>query len=183
VGLLTWDVWRVVRCVVSGLVLMTATYYLLVAFDNITNPASNWVFVKGVLSGDGTPPNDGFEWREIHTSWFHVIAYVGVITGETLTGLSLAAAGFIGLRRAGSAPQWAATQRLTLLGCTIGLLVFFFGFISVGGNWFIMYLNGKWNGLEPAFQNSAMTAFTLLSVLIVLASDRLSSAEREPSVG
>ena len=53
---------------------------------------------------------------------------------------------------------------LLLIG-VVGLLVFFLGFIVVGGNWFIMYENAKWNGLEPAFQN---TVTTLLAMLLVL---------------
>ena len=31
-----------------------------------------------------------------------------------------------------------------------------------------MYLNSKWNGLQPAFQNSVMTALMLLLVTGVL---------------
>ena len=170
-----WNVWRVARTAVSVPVLMTETYYLVVAFDNITYPASNWAFVKGVLSGDGTPPDNGFEWRAVDATWFQVAGYVGVITGETLTGLILAGGGVAGLRRGRTAIGWAGAQRLTLVGCTLGLLVFYFGFITVGGNWFIMYLNSKWNGLEPAFQNSAMTAFTLIATLVVLAADRVAT--------
>jgi predicted small integral membrane protein len=50
--------------------------------------------------------------------------------------------------------------------------VFFFGFITVGGNWFVMYLNSKWNGLDPAFQNTTTTFLTALLVLGVLIFDR-----------
>ena len=156
-----WDVWRLVRMAVSALTLMAAAYYLLVAFDNITNPASNWAFVKGVLSGDGTPIGDGFQWREINATWFQIVAYVALIAMETLTGVILAIGGIAGLRGGDKAPQWASAQRWTVVGCTTGLAVFFLGFITIGGNWFIMYLNSKWNGLDPAFQNAVMTVFTL----------------------
>ena len=60
-----WSVWRIARLAASLFVLMTAAYYLVVAFDNITNPvnpnASNWPFVQGVLSGDGVPADSGFQ--------------------------------------------------------------------------------------------------------------------------
>jgi predicted small integral membrane protein len=168
-----WDVPRVARAVSAGLTLMTASYFLVVAFDNITNPDSNWVFVQGVISGDGVIPDSGFEWRFIDATWFQVVSYVGIIVAETLAGLALAVAGFISLRRSADSDAFARAQRLTWLGCTFGLLVFFFGFITVGGNWFVMYLNETWNGLEPAFQNSVMTVLTLLVSLVVVGVDRV----------
>ncbi len=168
-----WSVWRVARVATSLIVLMTASYYLVVAFDNITNPASNWAFVQGVLSGDGVPADSGFGWRFIDAEWFQVIGYIGIITGETLAGILLFVGGILGLRGARTCPRWGHAQRWTYAGGTIGLLVFFFGFITIGGNWFIMYLNTKWNGLEPAFQNSAMTIATLILVTAVLLGSHL----------
>ena len=51
----------------------------------------------------------------------------------------------------------------------MGLPVFWFGFVTVGGNWWIMYLNERWNGLDPAFQNSTLTLGTAIAVLLVAA--------------
>lgn len=167
-----WDLARVLRSVASGAVLMQAAYFLVVAFDNITNPQSNWVFVQGVLSLDGVFDNSGFEWRAINAHWFHVVAYIGLIAMETLTGILLTWAGVVGLKHATDRIGWGNAQRLTMLGVTTGLLVFFFGFITVGGNWFVMYLNSKWNGLDPAFQNTTTTFLTALLVLGVLVFDR-----------
>ena len=115
------------RLITSLFILMVAAYYLVVGFDNITNPtnpnASNWPFVQGVLSGDGIPADSD---------------------------------------------RWNNAQKLTFLEGFLGLGVFFFGFMVVGGNWFIMYLNSKWNGLEPAFQNSVMTITTLILTVGVM---------------
>ena len=107
---------------------MQAAYFLVVAFDNITNPQSNWVFVQGVLSLDGVFENSGFEWRAINANWFHVVAYIGLIAMETLTGILLTWAGVVGLKNATNRTGWGNAQRLTMLGATTGLLVFFFGF-------------------------------------------------------
>ncbi len=166
---------------------MVAAYYVLVAFDNITDPvnpnASNWPFVQGVLSGDGVPANSGFEWRFIQATWIQVLAYVGVIVTETATGVLLVIAGVQGLRHARKPGSWASAQRWTYLGGTLGLMLFFVGFIVIGGNWFIMYLNSKWNGLEPAFQNSVMTALMLLLVTGVLVGGHLAKERDEDSAG
>jgi predicted small integral membrane protein len=168
-----WPLMRIMRVSASALVLMVAAYYLVVAFDNITNPDSNWVFVKGVLSEDGVTSGSGFEWRAIDAHWFQVLGYLGVIAFETLTGLLLAYAGVRGLRDSRSRGGWASAQRATFLGMVTGLLVFFLGFITIGGNWFVMYLNSKWNGLDPAFQNSVMTMFMAAFVVGILVADRL----------
>ena len=176
-GISGWSVWRMARVVTSLFVLMVAAYYLVVAFDNITNPvnpnASNWPFVQGVLSGDGVPADSGFEWRFIDATWFQVIGYIIIIAGETITGIVLFIAGILGLRSAASCPRWGRAQKWTYVGGLTGLGVFFFGFITVGGNWFIMYLNSKWNGLEPAFQNSVMTVSMLILVTGVLIGSHL----------
>ncbi len=173
----TWSVWRTARVATSLFVLMVASYYLIVGFDNITNPtnpnASNWPFVQGVLSGDGVPADSGFEWRFIDATWFQVISYIGIMTLETLTGVILLIAGLIGLRRSGNADRWSHGQRWTYLGGILGLTVFMFGFMSVGGNWFVMYLNSKYNGLDPASQNIAFTLGMLILVTGVLIGSRL----------
>ena len=181
-GLGGWSVWRMARVCTSIFVLMVAIYYLMVAFDNITNPtnpnASNWPFVQGVLSGDGVPPDSGFGYRFIDAEWFQVLSYIGIIAGETLTGILLAIAGILGLRRSSSCPRWGGAQKWTFVGGVVGLGVFFLGFMAIGGNWFIMYLNSKFNGLEPAFQNSVMTFFMLVLVSVVLVGSHLAHEKK-----
>jgi len=51
--------------------------------------------------------------------------------------------------------------------------VFMFGFMSVGGNWFVMYLNSKYNGLTPASQNITFTLGMLVLVTAVMIGSRL----------
>ncbi len=125
-------------------------------------------FVKGVLSGEGVPADSGFEWRFIDATWFQAVSYIAVMALETLTGILLLIAGILGLRASGSSQRWNHVQKLTFLGGFLGLGIFFFGFMVVGGNWFIMYLNSQWNGLEPAFQNSVMTITMLLLTVGVM---------------
>lgn len=179
----TWDVWRTARVVTSIFVLMVASYYVVVAFDNITNPtnpnASNWPFVQGVLSGDGVPADSGFEWRFIDATGIQAVSYIGIITMETLTGIVLLIAGVLGLRHSRQADPWAHSQRWTYLGGILGLTVFMFGFMVVGGNWFVMYLNSKYNGLDPASQNIMFTLGMLILVTGVLVGSRLGEGDRQ----
>ena len=175
------SIWRTARLVASLVVLMTAAYYYLVAFDNITNPQSNWAFIQGVLSGDGVneAAGAGFEWHYIDNETFQLVGYITVIACETLTGILLLIGGFTGLFRTRDDVAWAAAQKWTYFGGFLGLGVFFFGFLTVGGNWFIMYLNEKWNGMEPAFQNSVMTITMLILVTGVLVGSQVGSALKD----
>lgn len=179
----SWSVWRMARVVTSLFVLMVAAYYFIVGFDNITNPtnpnASNWPFVQGVISGDGVPADSGFEWRFIDATWFQAVAYIGVMTAETITGILLLIAGIKGLRASRTCPRWGHAQKWTYAGGILGLAVFFLGFMVIGGNWFIMYLNSKWNGLEPAFQNSVMTMLMLILVTGVLIGGHLAKEHED----
>lgn len=165
--------WQHARFLASSVTVMVGLYLLLVAFDNLTNPASNWGFVKGVLSGDGTPDGNGFEWREIHATWVAVVAYVVIIAGETLSGALLLYGGVRGLARRRAHTAWEHAQRPVFAGVLVGLLVFFLGFMVIGGNWFVMYLNDKWNGMDPAFQNTVMLLFTLTLTLATAVGGRL----------
>lgn len=177
-----WPVWRVARVAASLFVLMVAAYYLVVAFDNITNPlnpnGSNWPFVEGVLSGEGVPEQSGFQWRFITATWFDALSYILIIVVETFTGVTLLAAGLLGVMRSRSEARWARAQRWTFLGGVCGLGLYFFGFITVGGNWFVMYLNKQWNALDAAFQNSMLTVSMLILVTGVLLGSHLTEAKR-----
>ncbi|PHX61050.1 MAG: hypothetical protein CK552_02670 [Actinobacteria bacterium] len=72
------------------------------------------------------------------------------MAGESLTGVLLLIAGLKGLKNSRTFALWGHTQKWTYVGGIVGLAVFFFGFMVVGGNWFTMYLNSKWNGLEDS---------------------------------
>ena len=105
--------------------------------------ASNWPFVQGVLSGDGVPADIGFQWRFIDATWFQAASYIGIMTLETITGIVLLIAGITWLRASATSDRWNHAQKLTFIGGFLSLTIFFFGFMVVGGNWFIMYLNSK----------------------------------------
>lgn len=141
------------------------------------------------LAGAGNDPlrlkaaeSSGFEWHYIDNETFQLIGYITVITCETLTGILLLIGGFTGLFRTRDVMAWAGAQKWTYFGGFLGLGVFFFGFLTVGGNWFIMYLNETWNGMEPAFQNSVMTITMLILVTGVLAGSQIGAAltSKEP---
>ena len=85
----------------------------------------------------------GFEWRFIDATWFQAASCIGNMSLETITGIVLLIAGILGLRASATSDRWNHAQKLTFIGGFLGLTIFFFGFMVVGGDWFIMYLNSK----------------------------------------
>jgi predicted small integral membrane protein len=44
----------------------------------------------------------------------------------------------------------------------LGFLLWFFGFIVIGGEWFCMWQSEQWNGIGAAFRFVVIIMFTLL---------------------
>ena len=52
------------------------------------------------------------------------------------------------------------------LGCSIGIFLWFFGFIVIGGEWFCMWQSEQWNGIEAAFRFVILIMLTIIITAI-----------------
>lgn len=145
------------------LVAAIAFFYTLVVFNNSTDYASNYQFVHHVLLMDTTFPGNHGMWRAIHPDAAHTVFYDGIISWEALT-MVLAWIGAIQLARALRKPAAAfnRAKRFSVIALTIALLLWFVAFISVGGEWFLMWQSKIWNGQEAAFRMFACTGIVFL---------------------
>ncbi len=149
--------------VVATLTLITAAYYTLVAFSNLTDFGTNQAFVQHVLEMDTTFNDEDVTWRAITASVVQNIAYIAIIAWETLTALVLiwALVAWVGALRVGGG-GYDRPRRLATLGWTMVLLLFGGGFIVIGGEWFAMWQSQDWNGLDPALQNVLIAGIALI---------------------
>jgi predicted small integral membrane protein len=147
-----------------------ALYALLVAFGNITDYGSNFAFVQHVLSMDDTFPGNRLMYRAITQPALHHAAYALIIAGEAITGLLLAY-GALRLWRArgASATEFAAAKAPVMLGAAAGFLVWFVGFMVIGGEWFAMWQSKIWNGQESAFR--IVACFLLVTAFVMQAEE------------
>jgi predicted small integral membrane protein len=143
----------VVRLAKVMIVGALGAFALIVAYNNIVDYNSNYQFVKHVLSMDTTFPDNALMNRAISDERIWRAAYVLIIATEAATGVLLAigAIALLGRLRApaklfNSAKGWAVA------GLTIGFGLWFFGFIVVGGEYFLMWQSKLWNGQEGAFR-------------------------------
>ncbi len=152
-----------VRLVKTSMVASTALFALLVAFNNIVDYGSNYAFVRHVLSMDETFPGNALMGRAITTPVAWHAAYWIIILFESTTGVVLAVAAVrLALNLRASAARFNAAKTLAVAGAGIGFLLWFTGFMVVGGEWFLMWQAKAWNGQQAAF----WFYITLLAVII-----------------
>ncbi|QPC41724.1 DUF2165 domain-containing protein [Kaustia mangrovi] len=135
------------------LVLLIGLFALLVGANNIVDYESNFAFVQHVLSMDTTFPDNALMWRAITDETVHHAAYWLIIIGELVTG-GLCVLGALALLAASrsDADRFNAAKRLAVCGLTLGFALWFFGFMTVGAEWFLMWQSQTWNGQQAAFR-------------------------------
>jgi predicted small integral membrane protein len=133
--------------------LVLAAFCLLVAFDNITDYGTNYLFVQHVLSMDTTFPGNALIYRSITNPVLWKIVYAAIIAAEGVTGI-LFLAGAIRLFQVRNAPAaiFNDAKVYVIAAAAIAFLVWFFGFMVVAGEWFAMWQSATWNGQEAAFR-------------------------------
>ena len=169
----------------ATLVALNGLYMLLVAFGNITDYATNEAFVRHVLSEDttnfGAPAGTGLDpdlmWRAVTSPALQTVAYLGVIVWEAVAAVVLATAVVLRVRTRRATEDTA--RRVATAGLLMIVVLFFGGFIDVGGEWFGMWRSTVWNGLDPAFRNCMLALVTL--VLLHLPGEDRRTASPDPA--
>ena len=150
---------RIVKAIMVGCLAIFAS---LVTFDNLADYDFNFEFVRHVLSMDTIFPDNALTYRRVTSPALWEAAYAVIILGEGLTAAALAGATVVLLRHLRSPDRFNQGKRLVVIGVGMGFLVWFFGFMVIGGEWFAMWQSPQWNGQQPAFR----FYMTMLAVLI-----------------
>lgn len=155
-----------IRLSKAAMVAAIAFFATLVAFGNITDYWTNFAFVQHVLSMDTVFPETTIRYRAITSPVLHHAAYVLIIAAEAATAV-LCWIGAYRLLRAVKAPAavFNSSKSIAIAGLTLGFLLWQVGFMSIGGEWFGMWMSEQWNGVPSAFR----FVMTILGVLIYVA--------------
>jgi predicted small integral membrane protein len=146
------------------LVLAVALFYSFVVLNNTTDYDSNFQFVRHVLMMDSTLPGNHGMWRAMNSPALHTAFYLSIIGWETATML-LAWWGGIRLARAAcaTAAEFNSSKNIAIAALTLALLMWLVAFLSVGGEWFLMWQSKIWNGQDAAFR-----MFTTIGIVLIL---------------
>lgn len=146
------------------LVASLAAFCFIVTYDNIVDYGSNYAFVQHVLNMDTTFPSNALRSsRAITSPALWRTAYGLIIGVEGLSALAFAI-GAVDLVRHFRAPaeRFHAAKRFVVIGATLVFLLWFTGFMVIGGEYFAMWQSATWNGQQAAFRFYV----TVLAVLI-----------------
>jgi predicted small integral membrane protein len=143
-----------------------ASYALMVAYNNVVDYGSNYEFVRHVLSMDTTFPGNALMHRAISAETIWRLAYGSIIATEWLIGFLLAGGALVLARHLWApAAIFNRAKIWALAGLTVGFGLWFFGFMVIAGEYFVMWQSKLWNGQEAAFR----IATEMLGGLIFLA--------------
>jgi len=143
-----------------------ALYYTLIVFNNLSDYGSNFQFVRHVLLMDTTFPDNRGMWRALHSTTWHSFFYLSIIAWEMLTML-LCWWGVFRMLRAvrENADLFRRAAAVAIVGLTSGLVMWLLAFLTIGGEWFLMWQSRTWNGQEAAFRMFAVLGLVLLVVV------------------
>jgi len=132
-----------------------AFFASLVVFNNLTDYGSNYAFVSHVLRMDTTFPDNRAMWRAIDTPFLHHAFYWLIILAETVVAALCWVGGFRLFRSIKDATRFNQAKRVAIAT----------GFITVGGEWFLMWQSEVWNGQEAAFRLVVIVGIVLLYLI------------------
>ena len=147
------------------LVWAVAFFSSLVASNNLSDYDSNFNFVVHVLNMDTTFPGNRALWRAIHSPSLHHAAYGLIIFVEVVIAVLCWMGGFRLFSSINDSTLFDKAKGLAIIGLTLGITLWFTGFMTVGGEWFLMWQSQIWNGQQAAFRLVVILAVTLVYVV------------------
>ncbi len=146
-----------------ALLAAVALFFTLVVFNNTTDYNSNYQFVRHVLMMDSTFPGNRGMWRALNPAWIHTVFYWSIIATEAAITI-LSWWGVLTLVRALRAPQpeFQHAKTTGIAALTLGCLLWSVAFLSIGGEWFLMWQSKTWNGQDAAFRMFTVLGITLI---------------------
>ena len=145
-----------------ALVCAVALFASLVVLNNVTDYDSNYKFVNHVLRMDTTFPDNRAMWRAMNSPLLHHAIYSLIILVEATVATLCWLGGFRLFRCVSDATRFNRAKSIAILGLTLGIILWFTCFITVGGEWFLMWQSGTWNGQEAAFRMTVIFGIVLI---------------------
>ena len=143
---------------------LTALYMIMVTFNNLVDYPSNFAFVQAVFSMSDVFSGQTNKWRSIDDGTLHHVAYLFIIAVEMTTAVLLSVGAIRMFRaRGGEVNKFHGAGKLVSAGLAIGVTLWFGMFLTIGGEWFLMWQSEKWNAQDNAF--SLATVFLLFLVI------------------
>lgn len=143
-----------------------AFYCLLVVFGNITDYYVNFSAVENTLAMKEIYANSSIGYRALTNHFVHHVFFLIIIICEALVAiLCTIGAWRLFTVRGASAQIFNQTKNWAIAGLTCGFLTWQVLFMSIGGEWFGVWMSSSLHG---AITQSFQIFMTILAVLIYL---------------
>lgn len=169
-----------IRAAKTATVAAIALLASLVAFGNLTDYQTNFTFVQHVLSMDTIFASSTIKYRAITDPALHRAAYALIIAVELAVAVLCWAGAIILARRLRSdAETFNRAKPVAVAGLVLGFLLWQVGFMTIGGEWFGMWMSSQWNGVSSAFRFVAIIGLVLIFLALPDAELRASTSRKE----
>jgi len=153
---------------------MAGTFLLLVGLTNVIDYPTNLAFVRQVSRMEGLFSGESLRGRRVEAPWAHHLMYVAIIAWELGCGV-LAMSGALRMWRARDTEAGAFRRAADATTYAYGgaVLLWFGGFATVAGEWFLM-----WRGPAAETQGTALHLAAVFLLLLVFHASGESSDDR-----
>lgn len=155
-----------IRVLKALMVASVGVWALLIAVDNVIDYDSNWQFIRHVLSMDTVFPDNALKYRAITNPTLQAVGYWLIIATEFVMGLLCLGGAWRLLLARGTRTEFIAAKPMAACGLVIVFLLYFVGFVVIGGEWFSMWQSATWNGQSKAVMFLTCAALVLIVLLI-----------------
>ncbi|KAB8039038.1 DUF2165 family protein [Silvanigrella paludirubra] len=148
------------------LMLLFTIYISIVTLNNVLDYSSNFNFVKHVLLMDTTFKNNELMWRSISSPNIHTLFYIGLIFFEAMISILAWIGSFCMIKNYKlSAKKFHNSKKLAVISLILSLVMWSLFFMTIGGEWFLMWQSPTWNGLAVARPMFLIVGITLLFII------------------
>jgi len=127
-------------------------YMLLICVNNIMDYGVNFQFVSKVSAMDDVFSRGKNGWRSIRSPLFQHFMYLVIIAWEVaITILILYGVVKMLGNFKGNATAFRKSGTYLRTGLFMGVILWFSFFVTIGGEWFLMWQSKTWNGQLTAF--------------------------------
>lgn len=141
---------------------LVAAFASLVALNNLTDYDSNFMYVRHVLMMDTVFPDSSLQWRSIQSETLHHVAYGIIIFTEAMIGVLCWLGAWQLFCHRSDVSEFNRAKRAGIAGLSLGLLLWFGGFLVIASEWFLMWQSKTWNAQGGAFNIVIVLALFLV---------------------
>lgn len=154
-----------IRICKTALVFAMAVYFSLIAFNNLTDYNTNYVFIKHVLSMDTVFPTTHTTWHAIHSPIIYQLVYAIIILWEIITAFICWFATIMLFISRQNDEKFQHYKIFAFFGLALGFFLYLFAFVTIGGEWFQMWQSPHWNVKNQAELSLAMIGIIMLILI------------------